>query len=140
MADAQLKPVKNQNWYTAWNKDHTFCMACGIPEDAARVHRWPGLSTHHIIKRGRSDEPCNLIRLCQRCHDAAECLGTGKKFPWLTLGIILTIKKMRDPDNWNPERLKELRLKNLPDLLPVPDVLMHEWNQWQRLPLEEPPF
>jgi len=26
------------------------------------------LQTHHIIKPGRSDEPCNLLRVCERCH------------------------------------------------------------------------
>jgi len=36
------------------------------------VSPWPGISTHHICKFRRSDEACNLIRLCQTCHDRAE--------------------------------------------------------------------
>ena len=50
-----------------WNRDGRRCTECGLP-----VARRKGLRphTHHLIPRsaGGSDDPDNLITLCQPCH------------------------------------------------------------------------
>lgn len=45
-----------------------YCQACRSPHS---------LTVHHIIPRksGGLNDPGNLIVLCSRCHDEAECLG-----------------------------------------------------------------
>ena len=94
------------------------CMGCGRTEG-----KWSGewlvMSTHHIIKPGRADEPCNLIRLCWfPCHELAEgkrVRSEGRLFPPLTLAHILWLKKRANPSEWNPERLRELLHENLPE-------------------------
>jgi hypothetical protein len=66
------------------------------------------------------------LRVCQRCHDLAELKPIrgedGLLMPKLPLGVCLTVKKVREPSEWNPERLTELYHRNLPDLLPIPHV------------------
>lgn len=132
-------PLKDEVAYGTWALQNRFCWACGIPYyKAGQVNRQ--LSTHHIIKSGRSDEFCNLMRLCRRCHDSAE----GQEFPnWtqLELGIALSIKKAMDPHAWNPERMAELYHKELPDLIPIPAEYDREfirWNHSGRVLLQRP--
>ena len=131
-------PVKDEEAYAEWGRRHTFCAACGRSESAF------GLSTHHIIKAGRSHEPCNLLRLCLvPCHDLAELLDVRgpAKFAWrkaadgrlldrvqipgdllpkITIGIALSMKLRADPAEVNWERLQELRGCRLPDLEEIP--------------------
>lgn len=135
-------PVKDSEAYSQWNAAHVFCMCCGIQmnQNPYRV-----LTTHHIIKSGRSDEPCNLLRLCwQPCHMACEgsisrieepinphIHGFKPKFklyPVLKLGHALWLKKNRDPKNWNPERLEVLYHKALPDLIEPPSEYLDDWD------------
>lgn len=128
--------IDDDEWYAEWNRAHTFCHCCGIPASVASRERWPGLSTHHIVKQGRSDEACNLIRLCQRCHDLAEGHSirdtrTGELFPTLPLAVCLTIKRLREPDDYDEARLLRLRGRPLPDPIPLPDVFAEEWCHWQ---------
>lgn len=121
MADPKLKPIKCRQTLGEYAARVTWCEACGFPNGYYdRAH------LHHIVKRGRSDERCNLLALCFGCH---EKVHVGIE---LTLGVILSIKKLRDPAGWNPDRLAELRLKPLPDLLPIPPALLAEWEKWQR--------
>lgn len=97
--------------------------------------RFPGLSTHHITKAGRVHTPTNLIRLCQRCHDCAEGLDTpiwlpdGTKFymPKLTVGQVMWLKRHREPGQWDGIRMRELHMRPLPDLVPVPVVFLAEY-------------
>lgn len=129
MADPRLKPVKSKRTLGEYAARVQWCEACGVPADAeGRI--WDAtLELHHIIKRGRSDERTNLIRLCRICHCRAEATSAPKF--WLTLGVILSIKKLRDPTGWDAKRLAELRLKNLPDLLPIPQALLDEFSKWR---------
>ena len=94
------------------------CMACGRFSGKWQSE-WLVMTTHHIIKPGRSDEPCNLIRLdwfC--CHQLAEgvpvCLN-GKLLPVLKLAHILWLKRRANPEEFDPERLRELLHENLPE-------------------------
>lgn len=128
--------IDDDEWYAGWNREHTFCHCCGIPEGMAASMRWPGLSTHHMVKQGRSDEACNLLRLCQRCHDLAEGHqirdpDTGGYFPKLPLAVCLTIKLEREPGDYDEARLLRLRGRPLPDREPIPEVFREEWCHWR---------
>jgi hypothetical protein len=125
-------PGKDREFYREWALDHPHCMACGIGETPARHERWPGLSTHHIVKNGRAHEAPNLIRLCQRDHDLAEghtVREAGAVLPVLKPGMILLLKAVRDPGAWDPARLKALRFAGLPDLLPPPPAVEAEYRR-----------
>jgi len=121
--------IRDPDAYAIWNRAHPFCQACGIPANAA-LRDVRGLSTHHLIKKARSDEPANLVRLCQRCHDLAELLQVAD-FPLLTLAILLTVKRIRDPGEYDPDRLAALLHKSLPDPQPIPEVFLTEFRSWQ---------
>lgn len=130
-------PVHDANFYTRWNRRHDFCAACG------RSGTYGNLTSHHIVKQGRSDEACNLLRVCLHpCHDLAEGLDVrgDRKFVWLgeppdmrcemvkgdllpkiTLAVALSMKRLADPKEYNAERLQELRGCRLPDPEPIPD-------------------
>jgi hypothetical protein len=121
--------VRDPEAYSLWNRYHTYCQVCGIPSRIALAQARP-LSTHHLIKKARSDEPCNLLRLCLRCHNLAELLQI-EDYPLLTLAILLTVKSVREPDGHAPSRLSELLHKNLPDPMPIPSVFVEEFRRWQ---------
>lgn len=121
------RPIKNPKLYTQWNKEHTHCQCCGVSSSMAV---WPGLTTHHIIKSGRSDEPTNLLRLCPLCHDAAEGLShkrDGVILPGLPVAICLRIKREREPGCYDAVRLAELRGSNLPQEEDIPDIYRALW-------------
>lgn len=128
-------PVKNADLYQQYRERYTYCQICGIPDQEAQFYRWPGLSTHHIIKAGRSDELTNLLRLCQFCHDSCHNIinkDIQRNFAWprFTLGIQLAIKQLRNPEMFCPERLSQLYHKNLPDLEIIPEMVVVEWQRW----------
>ena len=125
------RPCKSEAYYKAWGRRHDYCQACGQPE--GRVC----LETHHLIKSGRAHEGCNLLRVCRRCHNLAEGLDVregGVILPKLSLGASLTLKRFREPEEWNPDRLRELRLSNIPDLEPVPFHFERDYR-WNRTDL-----
>lgn len=112
-------PLRDPELRRWWAIERERCMACGI----LRHQSFMGLQTHHLIKFGRSDEYCNLLALCPRCHMAAEegCYGR----PSLSLAHCLWLKRHHDPENWQPERLAELRGQPLPELEEPPDWYLH---------------
>lgn len=116
----KTRPCKDEEAYKAWGAVRARCAACGKSGRQA----WPGLTTHHIVKPGRSHDPCNLLRLCGRCHDLAEVLDVrgpdGELLPKLTMAICLTIKMRADPGEYDAGRLEELYGKRLPDPEPIP--------------------
>lgn len=122
-----------QEFYERWSACHNRCQVCGVSAAFARHNRWPGLSTHHIVKAGRFHEATNLIRLCQRCHDLAEGLDTPvwlpTKFyyPKLTLPHILWVKRDRDPDDFDPSRLAQILMRPLPEPQEPPGVFRAEY-------------
>ena len=118
----KVKANKDEDAYKEWGAVRTRCAACNRTARQA----WPGLTTHHIVKAGRSHDPCNLLRLCQRCHDLAEVLDVrgedGELLPKLTLTICLTLKMRADPQEYDAARLEELYRKPLPDPEPIPFI------------------
>jgi len=121
-----------EQFYKDWSASHYFCFACGVPCGRAA---WPGLSTHHLIKQGRSHEACNFLRLCHQCHRLAEgdqIRQNGLLLPKLPLSVCLTVKRFRDPDVWWPERLAQLYLKPLPELEPLPWFFEDQFRKWQK--------
>lgn len=127
--------VDDSREYAMWALRHRYCMACGVPYYKAGKERWPGLTTHHIIKSHRSDEPCNLLRLCGYCHELAEnrdVIHEGVLLPHLGLAICLTLKRLTDPDAWNPERLAALYHRPLPHPQEIPSWFNEEWIRWMK--------
>lgn len=118
-------PVKDEVVYRTYFDEHPYCEACGGKDTISR---------HHIIKFGRSDEKTNLLVLCYRCHSLAEGLRvrnpeTQELWPRLSIGVCLTIKKTRDPQDLNLPRLKELYGSSLPEMEQIPQWLVDEWNK-----------
>ena len=126
--------VRDAKFYATWNRNHTWCQCCGRDQYRAERDHYPGLSTHHIIKSGRSDEATNLLRLCQRCHNLAEGIVTwrvpGQTCEKLTIGMCLWLKWKQDPLDYNPIRLELLRGSRLPDKEPPPDFLLQECEKY----------
>lgn len=115
-------PVKDEDARKRYGLEHTRCECCGIAWEVGRKRDGGvGASVHHIIRFGRSDEECNLLLLCARCHGLIhddEIVVDGKRLPKITLGMTLWIKRERGP--WNTERLTALYGQTLPDLEPSP--------------------
>lgn len=154
------KAVHNPVLAAKWGRSKPFCAACGAGEYGLHV-----LTNHHVIpgSGGRSDEPCNWLRLGMHvCHDLASgldvrgeprwvrchecgpgilscksCMGfgwvheSGILLPKITLGIALSLKMRADPDEVDLERLQELRGSRLPDLEPIPQFFIDQWNKNQ---------
>jgi hypothetical protein len=139
---AKSRPVKDQEAVRQWAERHDYCQVCGIDEYKARWMRITGLQTHHIIKVGRSDEPCNLLRVCERCHRIIEGESVpdehGGHWPHLTLAHVLHCKREHDPQEYDPDRLTVLWRKRqrtlgfdpLPRPEPLPEVYIDERLHW----------
>jgi hypothetical protein len=132
-------PSKDEDFYREWclAAGRQFCYACGV-SGAEAAARWPGLSTHHVVKAGRAHEATNLIRLCDWCHGAAE--GQPRRVLWqsraardrylwpcLSLAHCLWLKREREPAEYDPARLAQLLLRPLPDPEPPPAVYRAAW-------------
>ncbi len=123
-----------------WGLDHGRCEVCGIPWQLALNHRFPEyLETHHILGGpNRKDYHWNLIRTCSRCHrhyhNGGERGLRDERIPDLTLGHLLAAKKATG--DWRPDCLKALRARALPDLLPLPELLLEEQAYYGYQPKE----
>ena len=101
---------------------------------------WRGFAVHHIIHgaNGRSDEPCNFLLVCSRCHDMIHAGGyrdekTKKLLPTITLGNVLWVKLiMSDCSECDEVRLTALYHRNLPPLDVLPDYYLAERERWTR--------
>ena len=136
------RPVKDREAVRRWAERHDCCQVCGIDEHKARWVGLTGLQTHHIIKAGRSDEPCNLLRVCERCHRIIEGESVpdenGGHWPRLTLAHVLHCKREHDPQEYNPNRLTVLwrnrqhsaAFDPLPRPEPLPETYIAERMQW----------
>jgi hypothetical protein len=140
--NARSRPVKDRELLRQWAARHDCCQVCGIDEHKARWVQITGLQTHHIIKAGRSDEPCNLLRVCERCHRIIEGESVpdekGGHWPRLTLAHVLHSKREHDPQEYDADRLTVLWRKRertpgfdpLPRPEPLPEVYAAERLQW----------
>ncbi len=136
------RPVKDPAAVRQWAERHDCCQVCGIDEPKARWVGITGLQTHHIIKAGRSDEPCNLLRVCERCHRIIEGESVpdenGGHWPKLTLAHVLGCKREHDPQEYDPDRLTVLWRNRerspvfdpLPGPEPLPEIYIEERMQW----------
>jgi hypothetical protein len=139
------RPGKDPRVLQAYAATHDRCACCWLPKRAQRFGWW--LELHHIIggKGGRSDELCNLLMLCTRCHMICEGAKfkqeNGEPFPTITFGMILALKCEADPDQFDLTRIAQLYRPNyrnperwrdcLPDPEPVPAVYLEERNRWR---------
>lgn len=124
----------DEKFYKAWGKAHGHCQCCGYSGSAfGRT-----LTSHHIIKPGRSHEACNLLRLCQRCHSLAELLqvrGKDKEvMPKLTIGVCLAIKLTREPEAFDAARLEVLLGQKLPEVGVIPEIFEKEYGEAKPAP------
>lgn len=137
----RAKPNRSEREYRAWGEKRTYCYLCGGEGG------YFGLTTHHIVKQGRSHDATNLIRLCMEpCHSLAEMLDVrgpahfelvqgkwqrvlGELLPKLGIGICLTLKQMHDPEEVDLARLQELRGSRLPDPEPVPEYFVELYSR-----------
>ncbi len=136
------RPVKDPKAVRRWSDQHDFCQVCGIDDHKARWAHITGLQTHHIIKAGRSDEPCNLLRVCERCHRIIEGESVpderGGHWPHLTLAHVLYCKQEHDPRQYDPDRLtvlwrnrkRALDFDPLPPPESLPEAYIAERMQW----------
>ena len=113
------------------------CQVCHRPWARAG---WLGVAVHHIIRgsNGRSDEPCNLLLVCGRCHAMIHDGGyydekTGLPLPTITLGMVLWVKS--HTDEWDEERLTALYHRNLPAWEILPAYYLAERTKWNRYSL-----
>jgi hypothetical protein len=129
------RPVRDEAFRTAWSSRHDFCQACGV---RGRDSLWPHLSSHHIIKAGRSDEGVNLLRLCGQCHSLAELLTIkvdGQPLPTLGWKICCTLKLIREPEEFDCHRLATLARRLTLDLPPIPlaiEMLYRRNRPWDQ--------
>ncbi len=143
LGDSKSCPVKSRKTVRQWAERHDFCQVCGIDQRAAWWARCAGLQTHHIIKPGRSDEPCNLLRVCPQCHRIIEGERVpdnhGNHYPPLTLAHVLHCKREHDPHEYDPDRLTVLwrhrERKGGFDPLPrpqsLPQAYLEERSRWR---------
>ena len=144
------RPVKDAEARRQWSLAHDCCQVCGIDDRAVRWTCLVGLQTHHIIKAGRSDEPCNLLRVCDRCYRIIEGDrmpdGKGGYLPRLGLAHVLYCKRERDPHEYDANRLTMLWRNRqraagydpLPLPAPLPPEFLAERRRWCRARYDRP--
>ena len=126
----------NPDLRRAWAEQHLSCACCGRREGAFGGH----LENHHIVKRGRIDDPRCLLRLCfcwdsdePSCHYLAEGgqvrRSDGRLWPTLSLANCLHLKRESDPENFDPTWLAGILA---PRRLPVPEALPVEFLEARR--------
>lgn len=110
----KCKPVRDEEARVLWRAEQgSKCQCCLKAPD------FRGLAVHHIVRFRRSDEPCNLLLLCGDCHEACHD-GSGEK---LSIGMMLTVKVLTDPTEYDRPRLEELYGSPM-ELEPMPDWLL----------------
>jgi hypothetical protein len=128
--------ITSQEARNAWKLagDHgDKCQVCHVPH-----HRsgWLGMAVHHIAhgSNGRSDEPCNMLLVCSRCHAMIHDGQhrddkTNELLPPITLGNVLWVKS--HTDDWDEDRLTELYHRDLPAWDILPAYYMAERIKWR---------
>ncbi len=123
---------KDENFYFEWRLRHKYCQVCGVNRSQALFRDCAPLSCHHVVKPGRSHEATNLLMLCNTCHTLAELQAVrrgGILLPKLPLAVCLTVKRLREPHEFDPARLAELFGRNLPDPEPIPAVFEADFRR-----------
>ena len=135
-ANIITSPLERERW--KMEGDHgDRCQVCRRPTSA---YQWRGFAIHHIIGGAnvRSDEPCNFLLVCARCHDMVyngpgghRDERTGEPLPIITLGHTLWIKS--HTDEWDEDRLTALYHQALPAWDILPSYYMDERCRWARV-------
>jgi hypothetical protein len=119
--------------YAAWAREHQFCQVCGISDRRARVESGVRNSVHHVVKFRRSDERTNLLKCCNRCHSLCEGLqirhSDGTLYPTLPLGVVLTVKRSREPQDFDAARLEVIYGRQLPWPKPLPWIFEEQFRR-----------
>lgn len=108
------------------------CQACYVTIHGmlgSPHHVFAEFHTHHLIggANGRSDEACNLLLLCHRCHmGAAHNFAANRN---LTRENLLWVKMQTD--EWDPERLWALAHKQY-EPVELPEVYLRERERNER--------
>jgi hypothetical protein len=113
------------------------CMSCGM----AFVD-WRGLSVHHLFpgRCGRSDEPANYLLVCGPCHDVLEgrrVIVNRLALPLLAearLGVGLTMKLVRNYEDWDRDACARLSGPRMPELEPIPSWIEDRYRQAKPVP------
>jgi len=131
----KANPITDQEVRERWRSegDHgDRCQVCHRPWARAG---WRGMWVHHIIHgaNGRSDESCNFLFVCGRCHDMIHdgCYRdeqTKELQPHITLGMVLWIKS--HTSEWDADRLAALYHRRLPDLEILAPYYLEERTRW----------
>ena len=143
MEFVKSRPVVDPNARAEWARQHARCQITGIPLRMAKLQRFPPrLETHHITKsRPRSDEPCNLLRVCPWVHKVIEgerfVDARGRVWPPITFGMVLKVKM--ESGEWNPGRLVLLHRNRLlvpgynplPEFEELPEFYLQERKRWE---------
>lgn len=86
-----------------WSRTKEYCMVCGVHWTQADFR---GLQVHHIANgAGRSDEPCNWLKVCGTCHDRLHRLIR----PALSIADALRAKRLKDPESYDFARVMALK-------------------------------
>ncbi len=132
MRKAITNPAAREKWKETGDHGDR-CQVCNRPWERSG---WRGLTIHHIIHGcgGRSDEPCNFLLACGRCHDMIHDgqyrdEATKELLPTITLGMVLWIKSRTLV--WKPRRLQELYFRKLPAWEILPAYYMNERAKWR---------
>lgn len=128
-------PIDSREALADFARTHWFCQACGAD--------YRPLQVHHILggRCGRSDEPCNLLRVCGHpCHLLAEQLDVPddlfeqrsgrvllpKIFDGMALSMKLRVGELIEADL---ARLSVLNLGRPLDLLPIPEWFVDQFKR-----------
>lgn len=147
MSFIKSHPVQDVDARIAWaaaERSRRRCYVCGISD---QVSHWmapvPGIQTHHLVGgAARSDEPCNMVRLCHRCHrivhgDRIPKDGGGH-LPEITPQNLLWVKREHDPEEFDLDRLTVLKRNRhrtanynpLGDPEPLDEHYLRERTSW----------
>lgn len=100
----ERKPIVSDSVFLhQWSRERPTCYFT----DSGPFSHSPILQTHHIVGgQNRSDEACNLVRVCERCHQRIHrTYGRGEVIP---LGLVLSAKLLWDPGEFDVARIEEL--------------------------------
>lgn len=117
----------NANLRHEWASEHESCSACWARAGTFGV--W--LQTHHLLngRFGRPDDCRNFLRLCNRCHSAAEGLKVygddGFRLPKLTRAHCIFLKQESDPEFYDPAWLQlTMGRQRLPEPEAIPECYL----------------
>ncbi len=123
--------VRSKRAVEKWKESGDHGDRCQVCHRTWARSGWRGLSVHHIIhgSNGRSDEPCNMLLVCGRCHDMIHDGQyrdevTKELLSAITLAMVLWIKSQTT--EWDGERLTALYHRRLPECEPLAEYYLNE--------------